>query len=406
MDWLLMILWWFSGTDNETIRACAPRDRRHRTALGLVFILNYVVLIVVWVKVGIRYFGWGGFIPGLLVPSVFLALDRIFAMRHRRLTGELAVYDTGRVDSKAEVRLRIAIALALSLATTFTFQMDRAGSLIRERMQVQWEAANSQLREEIATQVKTEYAKKKAYFQQYMKPLQEQRTNANNLLVEAQRAEQESSDKTRLAREEQLREEGGLDGRPAGRGRKFYAQQGLTELHEGIAAEVKSRQQAIIAVIEGLDKQLSGIADSLRDLDKSETDQLAKMDTLMQQDSRYVPKKNIELFSDAAIFVGLFFDPEVALGMWLLSLLMWVSLLVMELAALIAISILPPSSYDIALIAGLRVDAARFVKAAETRLAQGDADSPPIQVHPRQGNQRANQGTRPIGGLNHDHEQI
>jgi hypothetical protein len=401
MNWLLNTLWWFSGTDSDTIKTCSARDKALRTALGLVFLLNYVALLLAWIKVGMRYFGWAGFIPGLIVPSIFLALDRIIAMRHRHLSGILAVYNIGQADDKAEVKLRVAMALALSLATTFTFQLDQANSLIRDKTQMKWKAANSALRQEITAQVEAEYTQKLASVEQRQKSLAEQRAITSDSLVDATNAAKESTAKARAARDQQSYEKGGLDGRPAGEATKFHAQRELAERNEGIAAEAQSHQQAATKALEALDGQLSKVALDRLNAEKDKTTRLAQVDELMRQDSRFVHEK-VGLFSDATIFVGLFFDPDVAAGMWVMSLLMWGVLLALELSALIALAILPASAYDIALVANLRVEAARLVAAAEIKLAQQPSQSPPIHVRPRPGYQRPNQGNPINEGANRE----
>lgn len=401
MNRLLNVLWWFSGTDSETIKTCSARDKALRTALGLVFLLNYAALLLAWIKVGMRYFGWAGLIPGLIVPSIFLALDRIIAMRHRHLSGILAVYNIGQADDKAEVKLRIAMALALSLATTFTFQLDQANSLIREKTQAQWKAANSALRQEIAAQADAEYHQQLASLQQREKSLTEQRAITSDSLVDATNTAKETSTKARAARDQQSYEKGGLDGRPAGEATRFHAQRELAERNEGIAAEAQSRQQAATKALGALDGQLSQVARDRLNAEKDKTRRLYQVDDLMRQDSRFVAEK-VGLFSDATIFVGLFFDPDVATGMWVMSLLMWGVLLALELSALIALAILPASAYDIALVANLRVEAAKLVAAAEIKLAQQASQSPPIQVRARPGNHRPNQGNPINEGVNRE----
>lgn len=403
MNWLLNSLWWFSGTDSETIKTCPARDKALRTALGLVFLLNYAALLLAWIKVGVRYFGWAGFIPGLIVPSIFLALDRIIAMRHRHLSGILAVYNIGQADDKAEVKLRVAMALALSLATTFTFQLDQANSLIRDKTQTQWKAANSALRQEITAQVEAEYTQKLASFEQRQESLAEQRAITGESLADATDTVKESSAKARAARDQQSYEKGGLDGRPAGEALKFHAQRELAERNEGIAAEAHSRQQVATKALEAIDDQLAKIALDRLNAEKDKTTRLAQVDESMRQDSRFFAEK-VGLFSDATIFVGFFFDPDVAAGMWVMSLLMWGVLLALELSALIALAILPASAYDIALVANLRVEAAKLVAAAEIKLAQQASQSPPVQVRarPRPGNQRPNQGNPINEGVNRE----
>lgn len=403
MNWLLNLLWWFSGTDSETIKTCPARDKALRTALGLVFLLNYAALLLAWIKVGVRYFGWAGFIPGLLVPSIFLALDRIIAMRHRHLSGILAVYNIGQADDKAEVKLRVAMALALSLATTFTFQLDQANSLIREKTQTQWKTANSALRQEITAQVDAEYKQQLASLEQRQKSLAEQRTITSDSLVDATNTVKDSAAKARAARDQQIYEKGGLDGRPAGEKTRFHAQRELAERNERVAAEAQSRQQVATKTLEALDGQLSKIALDRLNAEKDKTTRLAQVDESMRQDSRFVSDK-AGLFSDATIFVGLFFEQDVAAGMWVMSLLMWLVLLALELSALIALAILPASAYDIALVANLRVEAAKLVAAAEIKLAQQASQSPPVQVRarPRPGNQRPNQGNPINEGVNRE----
>lgn len=384
------ILWWFAATDHATLQQCSQRDRMLRTALGLVFFLNYGALLLAWIKVALRYFGWAGLLAGLLVPSIFLALDRIVAMRHRHLSGILAIYNIGDgARDKTELRLRIAMALALSLCTTFTFQMDQASALIRAKAQAQQQAANAGLRQELGERIAAAYDARHGAIAEQQATLAERRGRSKLALDEASRMAGAAADKAHAARDEQDAELGGLGQRARGDGDKFKAQRAIAERNESIAAEARLGQQSAQQALAGVDAELQRLRQQGLAAEAEKHRQLAALDAAMAADSRYIPQQT-GLFADATIFIGLFFDPQLAAGMFVLSLLTWGVLLALELSALIALALLPASAYDIALIANLRVDAARMVAEAETELARRASQAPPLRVrplHPNQPNQ-------------------
>ena len=85
------VLYWMSGAAREDLQGLPQRTRIQYATLGLAFAVNLLVLVFVWGKVGLRYFGWPGLVvPGLALPLLFvMCLDRLVAMRTRRLRGEL-----------------------------------------------------------------------------------------------------------------------------------------------------------------------------------------------------------------------------------------------------------------------------------------------------------------------------
>ena len=382
MTKLQEILLSISATDQVTIEQCSQRDQMIRSALGLVFILNYGILLLAWIKVCMRYFGLPGILAGFLVPSIFLGLDRIIAMRHRHLTGVLAIYSLGNgADDKTEVRLRITMALALSLCTTFTFQMDQANSLIRAKAQQQHKAANSGLRQELSAQIDAEFDQKRGDVARQVAVLEEQRARTKKDLDAAAGMASAAVVEAKAARDEQDRQLGGVDGRAEGGGAKFKAQRSIAQRNETIAADAKQGQNAAQKTLAGVDAQLQTVRQQAIGTEVEKARRLAQLDAAMAADSRFVPEKT-GLFADATIFVGLFFDPDVAAGMIVLSVLIWAVLLSLELSALIALALLPTCAYDIALIANLRVAAASMVAAAETELVRRASQAPPIQVRP------------------------
>lgn len=387
MKFIQNTLWWLAGTDRKTIENCQPRDQMARTALGVVFLLNYAALLIAWVNVGERYYGDMGIFPGLLIPSVFLSLDRIIAMRHRNLTGVLAVYNIGQADDKSDIKLRIAMAISLSLATTFTLQMDQANAEIRDKSHAEWQAANANLRDEIVGQITAEYAEKQKAAQEQETILKDKYTLAKQALEKAIAIEDETSSKAREARDEQYAQDGGVGSRRIGQGSEYWAQFAIAEHNKALANEAKMSKKSAETRLNKLDEQLKIISKDRIKTESDKTKFLTKVDTVMRADSRFVSEK-IGLFSDATLFVGLFFDSKVAAGMWVMSLVIWGVLLALELAALIALKLLPTTAYDVHLIADLRVEAAKIVTEAEIKLMQHAAQTPPIHVNPLDAAQR------------------
>ena len=362
------ILFWFSGTDPDIVKEMKSRDRMLRSGLGLVFLLNYFVLLLAWLKVGLRYFGWMGVLVGLLVPSIFLALDRIIAMRHRHLTGPLAVYNHGQTDDRTEVKLRIIMALALSLATTFTFQMDQANSLISDKAKAQWQTANQTLRTEIAGLVSAEATAQKTALEATAKSLEKDIAVQEKQRNEAIEIARETASKARHARDEQSAENGGL-GRVAGQGSKFLAQRDIADRNQALAASANTAAETAQNKLNELNSTLSQVNKDISQLAEKSKNGIAEVDAAIAKDSRFVPMRT-GLFSDATIFLGLFFDPAVAAGMWVMSIITWAVLLTLELAALLGLRLLPTSAYDLALITNLRSDSARLIAGSEIELAQ------------------------------------
>jgi hypothetical protein len=382
MNRMTKVLWWVSGTCQETILSCPKRDQLLRASLGAVFLLNYFVLLGAWLTVGLHFFGGYGILPGILVPSVLLALDRLIAMRHRSLAGILKIYDIGQAENERKFKqLRLCMALALSLITTFTFQLDQANSLIREKAHNLWLAANNDLRKTIVEQINAEYNQELKAVDQRNSVLNAKKALLKITIDDTSIAAKVASSNAIQARTEQAWESGGLYGRHHGKKVRFEAQQDIALLNEAIAADAQTKHQQAVNAYDAINSEIASIQYVPRDAEVKKTDSLSKVDTLMKKDPRFVVEK-IGIFSDSTIFVTLFVQKDVAAGMWIMSLLLWMLLLTIELAALIALSLLPTSAYDIALVANLRVTTAGLVAEAESKLQQTLSSTPEPDIYP------------------------
>ncbi len=318
------------------------------TCLGVVFLVNFIFLAMIWTKVGLQYFGLGGLMLGLLIPCGFvLGIDRIISMRHRPLAGVLDVYGI-RTDkpTSAVLILRVILTIILCLASTFTFQLQQSQSLISAKSADNARIANQSLHQELVGRVTSE---RQSFVSLREESLKESLTTLIKTQLEATTTENEALVKARAARDEEFSEIGGLGLRAVGNGVRAQAQRAIADQNEAVATEARRRKESAARAITQIGADLQALQKQGLESEVHQRQLLEGIDHQMRSDSRYVAPKS-GLFSDATIFIGLYTDPGVAAGMWAISVITFLLLLVVELLALAALILTPSTSFDVAVL--------------------------------------------------------
>lgn len=379
------LFWWMAGAHPDMLGRLANPAQMFYTALGMVFALNYGLLLAAWITVGIHYFGKVGIVvPGILAPSLFLALDRLIAMRPRRLTGEFRAYDQLNENPRpSELFGRIAMALTLCAATTFTFQLDQAASQIAERAAIRANKANQHLRAQYEKRIADEYDARARQINTAEKLLQAEYDTKKNEYELANAALNEADAKLQAALTEAASEAGGLGRRIIGEGPRFRAQTQIARLQQ----DAVSAESARIAQLESA---LRKSGDKLNLVKADATRAAAEKSLRMQEvagkmidDPDYVQPLH-GMYADATMFLQLFSDPDQGPGVWIFSAIMGGCLLTFELGALLALLLLPSTSYDLRKFIVNRLEASKMVAAAEIELINHNASLPPVRIVPTQ----------------------
>ena len=382
-QWLMSMLHVVAGAAPQDLVQLDQRASMQYATLGLAFLLNLVILLAAWIKVGVAYFGAVGvLVPGTVVPCLFvLGLDRLVAMRGRRLTGELAGFNLQDVQRRSrEPVLRLAMAVALSGLTTFTFLLTLSTDSIRQRQNEDARVTNQPLRQELTERVQASYSQRTAQIQAREQRLQQERaaqqTQAEVIVQDLAQVET----RARQSRDYAAMEAGGLDNRLTGTGPRFRAQMQLALQNDQAAATLRMQLRQAEGRRQAAEKELvdssAAAATALADRNRG----LVNLDEDIRLDDRYVaPRRG--LFADATAFVRLYSDPQEALGRWLLTLLTASVLFTLECAALLALALNPSSPLDVLRMARHREQAARVVAESETLIARARAAGAPITAH-------------------------
>jgi hypothetical protein len=394
-----------AGVSAQDMAQLNQRCSIQYATLGLVFVLNFIVLVAAWVKVGWAYWGAVGvFVPGLAVPAMFiLGLDRLVAMRPRQLEGELAPYSApGQGGLRLEPVLRVGMALALSALTTLTFMMSMAAPSIARLQARDAVRANASVRAEIEARVDSQYRLAAAQAQA-REDVAEADRKALQTRIDTLSAQLEEVQRTaRQSRDNAAKEAGGLDARLQGKGPKYEAQQQLALQNDQAAADLAAQLRQATAARQNAQAELAQArAAGALALNKRTRD-LADLEDVLKTDLRYTAPVH-GLFADAAAFLRLFNDPQEGAGFWLLALVGGGVLLALETASLIALTLNPASPLDVLRTASNRQMAAEIVAEHEVAVAQARARAgSPVRVRPdgpaRQAVQVAEPGAGPAAG--------
>lgn len=349
MNKLKYFFWWMAGADKDNLEMSSTRARMLNTALGVVFLVNFIILLMIWSKVGLHYFGLGGLVLGLAIGCGFiLGMDRIISMSHRPRNGVLDNYGIREnKTSNTALFVRILMSVFLTLASTFTFQLQQSHSLIAEKSAESARKANQPLHQELVERVTSEYKQQMEFISLQEKSHRERLAVVLNTQRDATILENEALVKAAASREEAFSEVGGLGRRAVGDGVRAKAQRAIANQNEVVAADARHRKEVATREISQIRLELKDLQSQAIASEASQRKRLDGIDPQMKSDSRYVAVKS-GLFSDATIFIGFYSDPEVANGIWATSIISFGFLLALELIALISLSQKPSTSYDVA----------------------------------------------------------
>lgn len=372
-----------AGAAPQLLARLDDQVRMQYATLGLVFLLNLLILVAVWIKVGVAYFGAVGvLVPGIAVPCLFvLGLDRLVAMRRRTLKDELAGFNLPGSTSRLglEPVLRVAMAVALSALTTFTFLMSQSTDSIRHLQNEDARLANQGLRQDLTERALTTHSLRAGQSQAREQQLLADR-KALQAQIEATQADLvQIESRARQSRDMASMEAGGLDRRPQGMGVKFHAATEMALHNEQAAADLRARLRQVQAQRESADKELAEVRGAADGAMSERNRSMGQLDEDMRLDSRFVTARR-GLFADATAFVRLYADPQEAVGRWLLSILLVAVMFALECASLLALAMNPSSPMDVLRMATSREQAARAVAESEIAVAREAARSPAIEV--------------------------
>jgi hypothetical protein len=371
-----------AGCNDQLIERCGDHTKNRYAGLGAIFLLNYLILVCVWSKVGFTYFGPFGLVaPGVLVPSLFLALDRLVAMRPRKLRGELEAYDVGASSSGNEVYLRIWMAIVLSIATTTTFLIDQSKDLIEQKKQSQSTLLNKDLKNEYIRKgteaLELEISTKK----QLLTSLESTLTMSKKELWGLGQ-KKTIFEAAALNAEVQAQEErGGLNGKVQGCQDKCLAQLGIAHVNRQALNAAIDREIKVELVYLQTEEKINPLTISLKELLNERSLLLESVTKQYQADERYRFVAT-GLFADATTFLALYADENVGNGMWLFTAIIMGLMSTLELAVLLGLCLLPTTTYDTIQIAENRLEASRHVCDAEIGIIQQQAKYAPFEVEP------------------------
>lgn len=390
-----------AGAAPEDMARLGQRARMQYATLGLVFLLNFVVLLGVWIKVGVAYFGVTGvLIPGIALPALFvIGLDRLAAMRPRVLTDELAGFNLeSQHRNRWELRLRVAMAVTLSALTTFTFMLSLARDPIHEQQNLDAREANRPLRDDLTERLRSAHAMRVGQLSgQEQRLLQERKVLQDQADVAAQELSRAEA-LARQARDRAAIEAGGLQNRLQGMGPRFRAESQLAEQNEASAQVLRQQLHEAQAKRPPVDRELAEVQASALAAQAGLERGLARLDEHMRLDQRYVaPRRG--LFADATAFIRLYSDPKEGAGQLVTTLLLGGVLFTVECAALLGLALNPSSPLDVLRLADNREQAARIVAESEIAIARTSAAAPAAFVRELGGegdHHRAASASRPL----------
>ena len=378
MSLLRHFLWWMGAAPGDIIAGCDPCLQRRHTARGLVFALDYLFLVCVWIDVGVHYFGWIGVIcPGLIVPSILvLGLGRLIAMHRPLFTGHGS---GGEPKLGASSRVvwapRVVIAVVLSTTTTLSLMMIQSRDLIHRSAVEAEKAANSALYAEKVLEVNSTFDALKATHQSHVDALTNERVEQVSNLDAADAAAKDANAHLEEAVREKSFEKGGLDSRLPGPGIKFNAWKDLGTHYQGVVDRESAQKRDAAKGIRKLDESLRGEQEQIGKLEAQRQKALGGVGQAIRHDVSYVRVAE-GFFSDATFFLGLYQRADVGPGMWASSIVVVLFLFVVELSDLIAVSLSPCEIVPLGEWASVRLASAKLIAGAEIELARCRASRP------------------------------
>lgn len=331
---------WLVGIDIAKLRKSEAIDRKKYVGLGLIIAINYVLLLMAWGKICVHYFHEYGIIPGVLIPIVFLSLDRIIAMRSSALTGVVGkVMIEVKNEKRVEIFFRFFMAIGISTITTFFFQLSQAEGFISAEAAKITELWNKPIREELKT---AEEQKNKevikaignniAFLKLELDSQKKIRGNAHFLA-------EKMSLVVHQKRQELIMESREL-GSPVKLGPKTQALIQLILNSEFHIREETIRASNADKEITKLEHNIKSANERRKSLESGNALLPDVIDTKMRKDKRYFALER-NLFGDASIFINLFLDSKVSGGLWVGSAVMFLVLFFLEFLALVVVILMP-----------------------------------------------------------------
>jgi len=377
------MLWWLAGVAREDMRRMPERTRLQYATLGLVVALNLLLLVAVWGKVGLRYFGLIGLLPGFVVPALFaLGLDRLIGMRRRPLSDELADLEpAGPTPRRSEPLLRLLFALAFSALTTFTFMLDLSARSIETAQVATAAGANQALRQEYEARTRAPAEADQVLTLARLAQIEADRRDLAGRQASLQAVQDQTTAQARSARDEAAAEAGGLGNRQEGEGPRFRARQQLAAQNEQATLEAHQAAVTVALQLAALDQEAAALRQARQQAGANLATALAGINERMAQDPRY-QRPGQGLFSDATTFVRLYSDPQEGPGRWLLTALLLPVLMALECAALLGFALNPISPLDVLRMAGNKSSAAAIVAQCAVDVASARSRHAAVRTAP------------------------
>lgn len=361
------------GSPSDLLETMAPCIQRRHTARGLVFALNYMFLLFVWMGAGYMYFGAIGLVcPGLIVPSILvLGLGRLIAMRHRPPAQEFENYpsDIALPSDSFSLAPRVFVALILSSVTTCLFMMNMSQDLIRKSAAAVATEANKPLLEDRLQNINITFDQKIELLKVREADLTANRDEQHTTYADAI-ADAAAADASReQAKREKEFERGGVGSRVRGPGSKYQAWQALEIHYSNVSEASNKRALAADEKARELDADILKVRQSRQEAEDARRRDIESAPIDVQKDPRYAVETK-GLFSDATLFLALYSDPKEGPGMALITALCVAFLFIIELADLIAVLLSPCVASTIGYFTKMRLAISRLGAEAEIELAR------------------------------------
>ena len=380
------VLWWFAAADPQILSNMRSRSRMAMSALGLVFMFNFMVLIFIWSKVGLSFFGFLGILaPGILVPSTMLLLDRVVSLGVIKKHHALKKYsESTNTHGRGYLVWRICVALCFSFATSFVFMLDLSDSLIKEQLNRDARVQNEELRDKYASRINesievdlTKLSERKEVLKERLVFLQTKYQDADN---QAQQALEQASE----ARAEAASEKAGLGSRVGGEGPRYKANMRIYDERTEFAKNQQEKAEEAKREMDRAELELTQVNERLSDLDRERQKELSSIDAQLEGDLRYVPIAD-GFFAKSSAFMELFKDEERGSGILATTIMLFIVLFLLEMAGFIAVLMMPVVPYYIALTADNEQEIARIVAESDANIQkykEGKIDDDPKLIAP------------------------
>jgi len=324
---------WASATDPETLEKCPNQSFMARGALGILFLVNYIILACVWLKVGHHYGGWiAAIVLGGLIPNAMLAFDRLLALDYR--VGP-------QKPTKWIIVIRVWVALSLTILSSLTFTLERASSTLHERQLRNWNRANFELRQELKDKAEREIVRigeEQTALKEHRKEVAESESTTPSELATARAS-------LNKALYQRGNEKAGLEGAHEGEGAKYRVQDERVTYFQTQFNELKNKLDAKDKELGEIDRQLADLDKKMAQAEATRIKDMGSLNKQMEEDPRFVPLAQ-GIFADVSTLCELFNDPIVGAGAKITFLVIFSALSALEMLALISLNHLVITEYD------------------------------------------------------------